>query len=72
MDRNRSLVPAAGATDPAGIAVPFEDIFPQPPEILFVMALERVAGGAQSQGQDLRLTASAGHRQLGGFLGHRT
>lgn len=71
MDGDRAFIPTGCAADPAGITIAFEDRFPKPTEILFVVTLERVTGSTKPQCQDLRLATAAGHGKLNGLIALR-
>lgn len=70
MNKDRAFVTARSVTDPAVIAIPLQDCFPQPSKILLILPLQCVASGAKPQGKDLRIPAGAVHRALDWLL-HR-
>ncbi len=59
-----SLVTTGSITDAATIAVTLQNRFAQAAEILLILPFQRVAGRAQSQGQDLGVSARAVHHPL--------
>ncbi len=64
MNNDRAFVSPGGVADPAAIAVTLQNRFTQPPKILLVLSLQRVASRTQSQGQDLCVSAWAVHHPL--------
>ena len=59
MHDDRALVAAGSIADPAVVAVPFEHLFPQSTEVLFILPLQRVAGRTQALGQNFVVPAPA-------------
>ena len=64
VDDDGPLVTTGSITDAATVAVTLQNRFAQPTEILLILPLQRVAGRAQSQGQDLGVSAWAVHHPL--------
>ena len=59
-----SLIPTRSITDAASVAIPLEDCFPQSTEVLFVLSLQRVAGGTQTERKHLRPSTGTVHHAL--------
>ena len=59
-----ALVATGSITDPATVAVTLQNRFAQAAEILLILPFQRVAGRAQSKGQDLWLPAWTVHHPL--------
>ena len=59
-----AFVATGGVTDSATVAITLQNRFPQSAEILLILPLQRVAGCAQAQGQDLGIPAWTVHHPL--------
>ena len=59
MHRNRALVAARGAADPAGVAVAFEHCLAQTAEVRLILPLQGIADRAMAVRHDLVPAAAA-------------
>ena len=64
VDDDGPLVTTGSVTDAATVAITLQNRFPQSIEILLILPFQRVAGRAQSQSQDLGVSAWAVHHPL--------
>jgi hypothetical protein len=58
------FIPARRVTDAAAVAVSLQDCFPQAAKMLFILSLQRVAGGTQAEREHLRPSTRTVHHAL--------
>ncbi len=64
MHDDGSLVTARRVAHAASVAISLKNRFPQTTEVLFILPLQRIAGGAQAKRKHLGVSARAVHGSL--------